>query len=381
MKAHRNPAAAGSPHPASPRLRGEGETARFGKEALGKHTSRVESDAEQTHILIIKHGALGDIILATAGFAAIRARHSQAHITCLTTKPYAELLAASPYFNEIWVDSKPRLFDRKAIGRLRTMLRSRRWAWVYDLQTSKRSTLYPWLLARPWPKISNVSRFTSHGYTDTARHGLHALENDRRQLALAGISEIGLPDVSWLKEDLGFRIQELGKKKDLEFGVQSSESISSPESQIPNPKSYALLVPGGAVHRPEKRWPAEQYAALAQELVARKLIPVLIGTQAEEETLSSIGARVPQTINLCGQTSLAQLASLARNAALAVGNDTGPMHVIAATGCPSLALFSHESNPDYSAPVGPKVQVLRAKQLEELPVDRVLVAVNSLLAS
>ena len=309
------------------------------------------------NILVIKHGALGDIVIATAGFAAIRAKHPHAHITCLTTKSYANLLAQSPYFNEIWVDSKPKLFERAARKRLRDMLRSKPWAWVYDLQTSKRSTLYPWLLARPWPNISNVSRFASHGYTDPARHGKHALENLRLQLAIAGIT-IGLPDLSWLEADIEAIMAMIGTHRAVPQGEQLN--------------SCGLLVAGGAAHRPEKRWPAEQYASLAQELASRGIRPVLIGTNAEKEALDSIAARVPAAINLCGKTSIAQLATLARHATLAVGNDTGPMHIIAASNCPSTVLFSHASDPARSAPVGNAVTILREKDLAALSVDRVL---------
>lgn len=298
------------------------------------------------HILVIKHSALGDVILATGGFAAIRARHPQAHITCLTTKAYADLLAQSPYFNEIWIDSKPRITDRKAIGRLRTMLNSRKWDWVYDLQTSGRTSTYQWLLKRPWPNISNVSRWTSHGYTDPKRHNRHTIDNMQRQLHIAGIDGVGNPDMTWLNADT---------------------------AHLAPSTAFALLVPGGAPHRPDKRWPADHYAALAQELVSKKITPLLIGTAAEQEALQAIHTRVPQAVNLCGKTNFAQLATLARSATVAIGNDTGPMHIIAASGCPSVVLFSHASNPEYSAPIG-RVKVLRAANLENLSVDAVHVA-------
>ncbi len=309
------------------------------------------------NILIIKHGALGDIVIATAAMAAIRAHHPDAHITLLTTKPYAQLLAQSPYFNEIWVDSKPKLFERKALGRLKAMLNSKKWEWVYDLQTSKRSTVYQWLLTRPWPKISNASRWTSHGYTDPARRNKHAYENDKLQFAIAGIT-IGKPDLSWLNADISDIAAQIGSHR----SVPQGEKLNS----------FALLVAGGAAHRPEKRWPAEQFASLAQELASKGIRPVLIGTEAEAEALDSIATRVPNAINLRGKTSIAQLATLARHATLAVGNDTGPMHVIAATGCPSTVLFSHASDPTKSAPIGERVTTLRERDLSALTVDRVL---------
>lgn len=299
-----------------------------------------------SNILVIKHGALGDIILATAAFKAIREEHPQAHIVLLTTKGYAELVAQTPYFNEIWVDSKPKPFQREAIKRLRTILNSYRWEWVYDLQASSRTTFYQWLLKRPWPSISNASRWSSH---PRPHYNVkqHALANLSDQLAVAGLA-IGNPDISWLKGDVSL------------FAL---------------PKYYVLIVPGGAAHRPGKRWPAEQYAALAQELVTKGVTPVLIGSTAEEDVLKSIAARVPHTINLCGKTTIPQLAELARGASIAVGNDTGPMHVIAATGCPSTVIFSHESNPVRSAPVG-NVTILREKDLSHLTVDRVLVSLT-----
>ncbi len=311
------------------------------------------------NILVIKHGALGDVVLATAGFAAIRRAHPAADITLLTTKAYAGLLAQSPYFNEIWVDSKPKWRDREARKRLKAMLNSKPWAWVYDLQTSKRSTLYQWLLTRPWPRISNVSRFSSHGYTDKARHGKHSLENLRLQLTIAGIRDVGMPELDWLTADIHDITPLIGTHRAVPQGEQLN--------------AFALLVPGGAAHRPEKRWPAEQHASLAQELLAKGIRPVLIGTEAEAEALNSITTRVPGVINLVGKTSIAQIATLARHAQLAVGNDTGPMHLIAASNCPSTVLFSHASDPKRSAPMGERVTVLREKDLSALSVDRVLV--------
>lgn len=322
------------------------------------------------NILVIKHGALGDMVLATAAFASIRAHHPTANVVLLTTQPFASLMAQSPYFNEIWVDSKPHFSDRHAILRLRAMLNGKQWQWVYDIQTSKRTTLYQWLLKRPWPHISNASRFASHTRPkyDTRKH---ALENIRAQLAIAGITHVGGPDVGWMHQEMDA----------LEMSMRSASEAQSGRAQPGlageggvSPPSYCLLVPGGAAHRPEKRWPAEQYASLASELVRRKITPVLIGTKAEAEVLASIAARVPQAVNLGGKTSIAQLATLGRGAALAVGNDTGPMHVIAASGCPSLTLFSAASDPARSAPQGASVSTLREADLRHLSVDRVLVA-------
>ena len=76
-------------------------------------------------ILVIKLGALGDIVLATGPFAAIRAHHPGARVTLLTTKPYAAWLGSAPYFDDIWIDPRPSALDLRGWLRLRQQLRSK----------------------------------------------------------------------------------------------------------------------------------------------------------------------------------------------------------------------------------------------------------------
>jgi ADP-heptose:LPS heptosyltransferase len=136
-----------------------------------------------------------------------------------------------------------------------------------------------------------------------------------------------------------------------------------------------LFVPGGSAHRPKKRWPAEKFTALARTFVRLGIEPVLIGGMAEADVMAEITRHVPEGVNLGGKTSFEEIAVLARTALGAVGNDTGPMHLIAASGAPSLVLFSSESDPDLCAPrpgaQGGKVAVLRKPDLVALSVSEV----------
>ena len=56
-------------------------------------------------LLVIKLGALGDFVLATGPFAAIRAAHPNEVLVLLTTAPFAEFARASGYFDEVWIDA------------------------------------------------------------------------------------------------------------------------------------------------------------------------------------------------------------------------------------------------------------------------------------
>jgi ADP-heptose:LPS heptosyltransferase len=86
---------------------------------------------------------------------------------------------------------------------------------------------------------------------------------------------------------------------------------------------------------------------------------------------TGIAGALPGARDLTGQTSFADVVALARGATLAVGNDTGPMHLIAAAGCPSVVLFSSASDPALCAPRGRAVTVLRKPDLARLSVDEV----------
>lgn len=299
-------------------------------------------------ILVIKLGALGDFIQATGPFAAIRTHHAGERIVLLTIEPFAKLAQASGYFDDVWIDSRPPWWDVRGFFGLRLRLRRGGFTRVYDLQTSDRSGWYFRLMGgrAEW---SGIASGASHPHVNPARDAMHTIDRQREQLAMAGIANVPPPDVSWLRPSV---------------------------AHLALPQRYALLVPGGAAHRPQKRWPAERYAALARVLASRGVTPVLIGGKAEAEVMRAIRAAAPEARDLSDQTSLAEIASLARGAAWAVGNDTGPMHVIAAAGCPAVVLFSNESDPALCAPRagvgGPAPVVLRRMSLDALTVDEVL---------
>ena len=79
-----------------------------------------------------------------------------------------------------------------------------------------------------------------------------------------------------------------------------------------------------------------------------------------------------------GATNLERIVALARRAAFAVGNDTGPMHVAATAGCPSVVLFSSASDPRLSRPHGRRVTVLQREDLADLEAGEVAEAVRRL---
>jgi ADP-heptose:LPS heptosyltransferase len=141
-----------------------------------------------------------------------------------------------------------------------------------------------------------------------------------------------------------------------------------------------MLVPGCSAHRPEKRWPVDKYSELARILYSRGFDIVIIGGPQETDLAHTIQRAAPRARDLTGNTDFARIAMMGAKAALAVGNDTGPLHLAAAGGAPTIVLFSKVSDPALSAPRG-RVAILRADNLADLPVAQVAQAANSLAPS
>jgi ADP-heptose:LPS heptosyltransferase len=291
---------------------------------------------EPRRILVVKLGALGNVILSLGPFATIRRHHAEAQITLLTTAPFAEWLSRSPWFDHVWIDERPDWWDVPGWLRLRRRLVEGRFDRAYDLQTSSRSSRYFQLLPHASrPEWSGVAHGCALPDRDPNRNRMHDVDRQFGQLRQAGITLRAPVDLSWSHADLsGFEL----------------------------PERFALLVPGSSPHRLVKRWPIERYRELTDSLAARRMTPVVIGTAPEQ----SLAAAIPGAIDLTGRTDLAQLATLARSARVAIGNDTGPMHLIAAAGCPSVVLFSRDSDPALCAPRGPAVSILRRPDLADL---------------
>nr|WP_237688064.1 glycosyltransferase family 9 protein [Sneathiella sedimenti] len=217
---------------------------------------------------------------------------------------------------------------------------------VYDLQTSTRTNSYfSFFPKRRKPEWCGVAKGCSHPHDSPLRTKIHTIERHIDQLKVAGIDTIPPVDFSWAMTDI---------------------------SRFSLPAKYALLVPGGSAHRPEKRWPAIRFAELATYLHEQGITPALIGGKAEAEAIATIKDACPTALDLSSKTDFGDIASLGAGAVLAVGNDTGPLHLISAVGCKTVVLFSRASDPNMSRPRGRDVRVLREDDLADLSLEKVI---------
>jgi len=310
------------------------------------------------NILVIKQGPLGEFVQALAACKIIRDYHYDAKVTLLTTAPYAEMAGQSPYFDAIWQDDH--LAGKTGVLKQVRRIRHSRFGRIYDLQNSSRSHLIYRLLWPFRPEWSGIVRGCSHPHKNRKRGKMHTVDRQAEQLAMAGVGlgrgRVGdmapPPDLSWARD-----VQRGAARTELTwFGIR---------------KPFALMAPGGAPDASEKRWPAEFYGSLAMRLRRAWLMPVIIGTEMDKEAAFVIQKACPGALSLINRTDFIQIIMLARQAELAIGNNTGPMHLIASSNCPSLVLFSAAGNPDLCAPRGASVTSVTKKKIAGISVGEV----------
>jgi len=266
------------------------------------------------NILIIKLGALGDIVMATPLIAAIQRAHPDDDIHLLTTDPFAPVFADWPGLH---VTTHPRRGLRNTARTLRWVRRLAP-ARIYDLQGNGRSALLC-ALSGSRIRIGNHTRFPYTHHPGARWVGQsHIFERMVEVLAAAGVG--GVEPVPYLPA------------ADADISVVGQWI----DSHRLTHRGFVLLHAGASVSRREKVWP--YFESLGQRLDRHGLRPIWIGAAGdarENERLCAAAGGIDAT----GVFSIPALAELGRHARFAVTNDSGPMHVLSAAGIPVFGLF------------------------------------------
>lgn len=305
-------------------------------------------------VLVIKLGALGDLVQCLDAFHAIRAHHRDQRLILLTAPPFVTFAQAMPWFDAVWSDRRARPWQLGAWLTLIRQLRRESLGRIYDLQSNQRTALYFRLLAGARPEWSGAVPGCSHPRPDFLSLTGHNHDRLLVHVASAGVPIGESAPVDWLNADI------------RRFAL---------------PPRFVLLIPGCSPHRPYKRWPAPLFAALVQRLAQRGLGAVAIGTAGDREAAAMIKAHAPPLIDLTGQTSLLEVAGIARAAAGTVGNDTGPVFISGVVGTPTVMVMSRHTLAERMAPLGPVVAWRQKDDLADLTVDEVEAVLLPMLRS
>ncbi|MGH8583329.1 MAG: glycosyltransferase family 9 protein [Gammaproteobacteria bacterium] len=280
-------------------------------------------------VLIIKLGALGDIMIATPVIRRIQQAEDAAAITILTGDRYAPIFGRWPGLTAQTAGPG----GIRGVWHLLRWMRGARFARVYDLQCNDRSRL---LCAASGitERIGNAPIFPYTGYPPPAeRH--HPFERLNAMLAAAGVPPA--EPRPWLPATR----------------EQTAKVDAWLEAQALGARPIALLHAGASPRWDSKRWP--YYPALAARLHDWGYAIIWIGAEPDATLNRALAARIG--IDATGLFSVCELAELGRRARLAITSDSGPMHILSASGIPVYAFFG-PTDPVRSHALGQAQRVL-----------------------
>jgi lipopolysaccharide heptosyltransferase II len=291
-------------------------------------------------ILIVLLGAIGDVTRALPLLNRLRRAYPEAHIAWAVEPLAAPLLDNHPALNEV-------LLYRRSRGLIAFLpflraIRRRRFDLVLDLQRHAKSGLVSWWSGAPL-RLGFHRGNTKEGNwlfnTHTVPPVLDFSLKLRQYLAFA--------DALGLADD--------GVSFDLRLREEEEQRVETLLANTPHPFVAFFL---------GSRWPSRFWFPQATATVVRTLRQdyrlgiVLLGGQSETMFAQEVSdTAAGELTNLSGQTGLRDLVGIFARACLALGPDSGPMHIAAATGTPVISLWGATS-PIRSAPWGSEEEVI-----------------------
>ena len=333
-------------------------------------------------LLIVRLGAMGDILHALPAVTALRLAHPDWQIGWVVEPRWQPLLSAGnketgnkgtrdrgtkgsgasqlrdsaiPVVDWLhfassreWKRRPLSAETRHAIGALRRELRTAQYNAVLDLQGAIRSAVISRMsgcarrigeaVPREWPA---QWLFTER----IATHGAHVVEQDVELASAVAGDELSAATEPRLPVD---------PEAESWCNAWIASTFPSPTSPGTG-RPIALITPGAGWGA--KRWPPERYAAVAEGLANRGFDVAINAGPGEEALAAAIatGRAVALT------ATLPQLIALTRRIALCIGGDTGPLHLATALGRPVVGIYG-PTDPSRNGPYGTRARVLRSPE-------------------
>ncbi len=284
--------------------------------------------SHERRILVVKLGALGDVVLATPTLRALKRRYPKGKLTVLTDQAFESVLAMSPDVDEIQTIQRSHFRAHPAAWlRLAGRLKREHFDICLDLQNTWRTHLMA--LAAGIPRRLGFRRgpmawcLTDRVAREAAR--LSPVEQQAKLLARLGIAHF----------DPALRLR-------LPEGLSNLLDARLSDEWIGAGQGYIVFAAGASRAWPSKLWKAERFRELAgrlHEAFGRRVI--LVGDSHEGSRAREIlkEAQDGAIANWVGKTSLPELAALIARADLVVTSDSAPLHLAAAFGTPAVAFF------------------------------------------
>lgn len=312
------------------------------------YLKRLPKDFTPNRILVVKLDHLGDVILATPVFSNLRQTYPNAELHALTGAWSRVVLEKHPDVNKVIEYNSPvfcragRPTSLRETFELYRQLRRQKYDLMVELRGDWRTVwfsplrLTPHRLSRAALQITNKLGLSEFRGTHETTRNLDVLEHAGIPVPIqTAIFSVTTEDEKWV-----------------------SNFLTSYEIDMEYP--LVAIHPGSPI--PLKRWLPERYAELADWLIAQKGVQVLfVGVNDEISIIDEVQKFMRgRSINIAGETTLTQLASILHSCNVFIGNDSGPMHLAAAVGTQTIGLYG-PGDPTRFGPMGVRCQTIRRK--------------------
>ncbi|HKS29556.1 MAG TPA: lipopolysaccharide heptosyltransferase II [Pyrinomonadaceae bacterium] len=327
-------------------------------------------EAERINRVVVRGtNWVGDAVMTIPALRELRRVLPRAHIT-LATRPWAEgLFRDADFLDEILIYDRPRRSPGALLRQVREW-RSR----SFDLAVLFQNAFEAAVIAR-LARVPARLGYATDGRRPLLTHPvpLPVWRSERHEVFyyLNVVSELerllyGASSVEESEPRFMLRVSEERKRDALQ--------VLSLRGTRPGRKLVALC-PGSTNSR-AKRWPAERFAALADRFVEEMRADVLLVGSRDEMEVSHEVSRLMRhkPVVLTGETDLAQLTAILSMVDLLVTNDTGPAHISAALGRPTLVIFG-PTDPRTTRPFNASAEIMMRPpdcapcMLRDCPID------------
>ncbi len=278
------------------------------------------------------------MLLATPVMRALRTRYER--VVALTAPAHRDVLAGNPDLAEVLVDGGP-------LWSMAGALRAGRFDAAVVTWATGRSAALPFLAGIP-VRAGQDRRLYSRLFTRrvVVRSELGDRTTHWTQILLDYARAIGCDTADATPV---FRFDATAEQA-------AREALAAAGVRGP----YAVLHPTRGISAARERWPAPPLGALGRALVAAFGVPLVVSGSAADAAVAQAVADASGGANLAGKTTLGAFGALAAGARYVVAMDSGPMHIAAAVGAPTVGIFALQSDePDRWRPLGPRVAIVR----------------------
>ena len=302
------------------------------------------------NILVIKHGALGDIFLSIGAIQSIRKQYPDAKLFLLTQTNYKNILSNLPEVDAILEDNREFIF--RSTAKILKFVYKYQIKLIIDLQNSSRTQFYNFFI-QYFTKANILSsrRFSTYSYQQKPQGLQHITDNHKDQLEKIGINHYQISNLNWMI-----------KKK-----------------EVRNTKPYVIFIPGASKTGDYKRWPTNYYGAIANYLVNKKYDIYLTGSKLDEGVINEIIRICPVAKNKIEESKIDNFYDLCLNSSLIISNDTGPAHIAGLTNQRLIWLANDNKISLSCHPLGKNVYKIKSKSVKDIHPNQVIQKIDYVL--